>query len=218
MKHYTPELLIKSYALGVFPMAEHREDARIFFVDPPMRGVIPLRPPRLSRGLKRLLRQDPFPTTINQDFAGVIAACREATPRRQDTWINAPIEDLFCTLHRLGFAHSVEVWDDSGQLIGGIYGMALGGAFFGESMFSRVSNASKCALLHMMARVLCGGFVLFDTQFLNPHLVQFGGAEISRAEFQTRLKTALETKAQLPLDSDSSPFIAQLLHDSMVRS
>jgi len=222
MYHYSPETLIKSYALGVFPMAEGRDDDRIFFVDPEQRGIIPLQPPYLSRSMRRLIRRSPLRVTINQAFADVIDGCRELTDQRTDTWINAPIRQLYCALHRLGFAHSLEVWQDdeasSPKLVGGIYGVALAGVFFGESMFSRVSNASKLALLHLIARLRHGGFTLFDTQFINPHLVQFGCEEIPRQDFHERLQAALLTTAQIPLDDDPTPMLDQLLQDSTVIS
>jgi leucyl/phenylalanyl-tRNA--protein transferase len=230
MHHYSPETLIKSYALGVFPMAESHDDERIFFVDPEQRGVIPLDPPHLNRTMRKLIRNSPYQVTINTAFADVIDGCRQITDTRTDTWINHPIRQLYCALHRLGFAHSLEVWDrkitDSHphlderapHLIGGLYGVACAGAFFGESMFSRASNASKLALLHLIARLRHGGFVLLDTQFLNPHLVQFGCHEISRAVFKEKLQHALTVTARLPMDDDPTAMLNQLLQDSTVIS
>ena len=222
MHHYSPETLIKSYALGVFPMAESHDDERIFFVDPEQRGIIPLHPPYLSRSMRRLIRRSPLRVTVNQAFAEVIDGCREITDQRTETWINPQIRQLYCALHRLGFAHSLEVWQDEDgavpSLVGGIYGVALAGVFFGESMFSRVSNASKLALLHLIARLRHGGFTLFDTQFINPHLVQFGCEEIPRQDFHERLQAALLTTAQIPLDDDPTPMLDQLLQDSTVIS
>lgn len=225
MHHFSPETLIKSYAIGVFPMAENRDDKRIFFVDPEQRGIIPLDPPHLTRSMRKLIRRSPYRVTINQAFADVIDGCREITPTRTDSWINDPIRQLYYTLHRLGFAHSLEVWDDndlannkSPKLVGGLYGVALAGAFFGESMFSRVSNASKLALLHLIARLRHGDFVLLDTQFLNPHLVQFGCHEISRENFQKQLRHALTITANMPQDDDPSAMLDQLLQDSTVMS
>ena len=247
MYHFSPETLIKSYAIGVFPMAERHDDERIFFVDPEQRGIIPLHPPRLNKSMRRLIRTSPYRVTVNHAFADVIDGCREITVSRPDSWINPPIRQLYLALHRLGFAHSIEVWDDQGsgtdaglakgagsdedagadadavtdgasKLVGGVYGVALAGAFFGESMFSRVSNGSKLALLHLIARLRHGGFVLLDTQFLNPHLVQFGCHEISRDTFQERLQHALTVTAQLPQDDDPQAMLAQLLQDSTVMS
>ncbi|MEC8728017.1 MAG: leucyl/phenylalanyl-tRNA--protein transferase [Candidatus Puniceispirillales bacterium] len=225
MHHYSPETLIKSYSLGVFPMAESHDDDRIFFIDPDQRGVIPLDPPMVNRSMRKLIRKSPYKVTINKAFADVIDGCREITDTRTESWINDPIRQLYCALHRLGFAHSLEVWDKdhhsadhSPKLVGGLYGVACAGAFFGESMFSRVSNASKLALLHLIARLRHGGFVLLDTQFINPHLIQFGCHEVSRAIFRKQLQYALTVKAHLPMDDDPAPMLDQLLHDSTVMS
>lgn len=235
MYHFSPETLIKSYAIGVFPMAEHHDDERIFFVDPEQRGIIPLHPPRLNKSMRRLIRTSPYRVTVNHAFADVVDGCREITVSRPDSWINPPIRQLYLALHRLGFAHSIEVWDDQGsatdagsgsdadavsdgasRLVGGVFGVALAGAFFGESMFSRVSNGSKLALLHLIARLRHGGFVLLDTQFLNPHLVQFGCHEISRDTFQERLQHALTVTAHLPQDDDPQAMLDQLLEDGVL--
>lgn len=206
-------------------MAESHDDDRIFFVDPDQRGVIPLDPPMVNRSMRKLIRKSPYKVTINKAFADVIDGCREITDTRTESWINDPIRQLYCALHRLGFAHSLEVWDKthhsadhSPKLVGGLYGVACAGAFFGESMFSRVSNASKLALLHLIARLRHGGFVLLDTQFINPHLIQFGCHEVSRAIFRKQLQYALTVKAHLPMDDDPAPMLDQLLHDSTVMS
>lgn len=206
-------------------MAESHDDDRIFFVDPDQRGVIPLDSPIVNRSMRKLIRKSPYQVTINKAFADVIDGCREITDTRTESWINNPIRQLYCALHRLGFAHSLEVWDKthhsanhSPKLVGGLYGVACAGAFFGESMFSRVSNASKLALLHLIARLRHGGFVLLDTQFINPHLIQFGCHEVSRAIFRKQLQYALTVKAHLPMDDDPAPMLDQLLHDSTVMS
>lgn len=206
-------------------MAESHDDDRIFFIDPDQRGVIPLDPPMVNRSMRKLIRKSPYKVTINKAFADVIDGCREITDTRTESWINDPIRQLYCALHRLGFAHSLEVWDKdhhsadhSPKLVGGLYGVACAGAFFGESMFSRVSNASKLALLHLIARLRHGGFVLLDTQFINPHLIQFGCHEVSRAIFRKQLQNALTVKAHLPMDDDPAPMLDQLLHDSTVMS
>lgn len=206
-------------------MAESHDDDRIFFIDPDQRGVIPLDPPMVNRSMRKLIRKSPYKVTINKAFADVIDGCREITDTRTKSWINDPIRQLYCALHRLGFAHSLEVWDKdhhsadhSPKLVGGLYGVACAGAFFGESMFSRVSNASKLALLHLIARLRHGGFVLLDTQFINPHLIQFGCHEVSRAIFRKQLQYALTVKAHLPMDDDPAPMLDQLLHDSTVMS
>ncbi len=186
----TPELLLRAYAGGVFPMAESRDDTEIFWVDPRHRGVFPLDGFRISRSLRRaILRAD---YTVRTDFAfdAVVEGCAD----RPETWINPEIAALYSALHRGGAAHSLEVWRD-GRLIGGVYGVALGAAFFGESMFSRATDASKIALAWLVDRLRAGGFRLFDTQFLTPHLASLGAVEISRAEYRRRLADALGRRA-----------------------
>jgi leucyl/phenylalanyl-tRNA--protein transferase len=214
----SPETLIKAYALGVFPMAEAREDERIFFVDPEERGILPIDAVHIPRRLRRRIRQRPYEVTINTAFDAVIDGCREVTRQRADSWINPQIRQLYCALHRLGFAHSIEVWSKAetgrGELVGGLYGVALAGAFFGESMFSRSSDASKIALIHLMARLKKGGFVLLDTQFSNTHLEQFGVMEIPREMFRQKLEAALATKAAMPMDSDDWPLVQSFLQSS----
>jgi len=214
----SPETLIKAYALGVFPMAEAREDERIFFVDPEERGILPIDAVHIPRRLRRRIRQRPYEVTINTAFDAVIDGCREVTRPRADSWINPQIRQLYCALHRLGFAHSIEVWSKAetgrGELVGGLYGVALAGAFFGESMFSRSSDASKIALIHLMARLKKGGFVLLDTQFSNTHLEQFGVMEIPREMFRQKLEAALATKAAMPMDSDDWPLVQSFLQSS----
>jgi leucyl/phenylalanyl-tRNA---protein transferase len=172
----TPDILLRGYAMGVFPMAEGREDATIHWVDPRRRGVFPLDGFHVSRSLARRILRDDYSVTVDQDFAGVLAGCAD----RPETWINAEIHTLYMALHRTGFAHSLEVWQD-GALIGGVYGVVLGAAFFGESMFSRRTDASKLALAWLIHRLRAGGFRLFDTQFLTAHLASLGAVEISRA-------------------------------------
>jgi len=214
----SPETLIKAYALGVFPMAETREDERIFFVDPEERGILPIQSAHIPRRLRRRIRQRPYKVTINTAFDAVIDGCRAVTRRRSDSWINPQIRQLYCALRRLGFAHSIEVWTrpetGEAELVGGLYGVALAGAFFGESMFSRASDASKIALIHLMARLRQGGFVLLDTQFSNTHLEQFGVVEIPRDAFQQKLEKALATHAAMPLDEDDWPWVQSFLQSS----
>lgn len=215
----SPETLIKAYALGVFPMAESRDDDRVFFVDPDVRGVLPLAGgSQIPRRLRRTVRQRPYQVTVNQAFDAVIDGCRATSERRDDTWINPQIRQLYCALHRLGFAHSVETWrlapDGRPELVGGLYGVALAGAFFGESMFSTATDASKIALVHLMARLVAGGFVLLDTQFSNPHLEQFGVEEIDREAFRDRLQAALVTDARFPLDDDDGSMVQAFLQTS----
>lgn len=186
----TPELLLNAYAAGIFPMAESREDPTLFWVDPDERGIIPLDAFHLSKRLKRTVQQDKFKVTINRNFRQVIQACAKSAKARNDTWINHRIEKLYCELHDHGFAHSVECWHDD-KLVGGLYGVCFEGAFFGESMFHTVTDASKVALVHLVGRLVAGGFTLLDAQFKTEHLEQFGLIEISRADYHIRLKKAL---------------------------
>ncbi len=190
----TPDLVLRAYRAGLFPMAESRAGQRLYWLDPALRGVLPLDGFHLPRRLRRTALSDRFRITADADFAGVIAGCAEPAPGRDDTWINPEIERLFLALHRQGLAHSVEVWHGS-ALVGGLYGVALGAAFFGESMFSRVRDASKVALVHLVARLRLGGFRLLDTQFITSHLAQFGAVEIPKDEYKRRLAEALETEA-----------------------
>ena len=185
--------LLACYARGVFPMADAREDSRVFLIDPERRGVIPLERFHVPRRLARTVRSDPFEVRTDTAFAEVVAACAEAAPGRLETWINVPIERLYNRLHDQGCAHSVECWQ-GGELVGGLYGVALKGAFFGESMFSRRTDASKVALVHLVARLIAGGFVLLDTQFLTEHLARFGAEEIPRREYHRRLDRALRAE------------------------
>ncbi|WP_371157337.1 leucyl/phenylalanyl-tRNA--protein transferase [Jannaschia sp. 2305UL9-9] len=188
----TAEMLLMAYASGVFPMSEDRADDEIFWVDPKLRGVIPLDAFHLSRSLARTLRRAPYVVTVNEAFDHVVGACAD----REETWINRPIQRLYNQLHRLGFAHSVEVWDDE-ALVGGLYGVTLGAAFFGESMFSRRTDASKIALANAVAMLRLDGFQLFDTQFLTDHLASMGAVEISRDAYHARLRQAIEGSARL---------------------
>jgi leucyl/phenylalanyl-tRNA--protein transferase len=185
MSELTPELLLHAYSIGIFPMAEHRDDPEIFWVDPRQRGVFPLGGFHVSRSLARAMRKTPFTQSINRDFKGVVAACAD----RAETWINDEITFLYNALHHKGHAHSLEIWDDD-TLVGGVYGVTLGGAFFGESMFSRRTNASKMALTALVDRLKRGGFTLFDTQFLTDHLASLGAVEISRAAYHAQLEAA----------------------------
>ncbi len=188
----SPEILLRAYAMGVFPMAESRDAAEIRWIDPLRRGVLPLDRFHVSRSLGRALVRPDHAVTTDTDFAAIVDGCAD----REDTWINAEIRALYLALHRAGFAHSVEVRDLSGALVGGVYGVTLGGAFFGESMFSRRTDASKVALAWCTHRLAAGGFTLFDTQFLTPHLARLGAEEIPRAVYHRRLDTALRIKAR----------------------
>jgi leucyl/phenylalanyl-tRNA---protein transferase len=190
METFSARDLLACYARGVFPMADARDDARVFLIDPERRGVIPLERFHVSARLARTVRKDPFEIRIDTAFHDVVEACAAPAPGRPETWINHPIERLYLRLHDLGFAHSVECWSQD-ELVGGLYGVALKGAFFGESMFSRARDASKVALVHLVARLIAGGFRLLDAQFMTEHLAQFGAEEISRREYRKRLERAL---------------------------
>jgi leucyl/phenylalanyl-tRNA--protein transferase len=194
MQGFSAKDLLACYARGVFPMADAREDRQVFLIDPERRGVIPLERFHVSRRLARTVRGDPFEVRTDTAFSRVVSECAASGPGRTETWINYPIERLYGRLHEMGCAHSVECWQD-GRLVGGLYGVALKGAFFGESMFSRTREASKVALVHLVARLIAGGFTLLDAQFMTEHLRQFGAEEISRAEYHRRLKRALAVGA-----------------------
>lgn len=197
MQLLTPELVLSAYSIGLFPMANDRDDPTIHWIDPLHRGVLPLDRFHVPRSLRKTIRRGRFELSVNRDFPAVIAACAEATPDRPRTWLNDDIISLYVDLHRRGHAHSVETWED-GRLVGGLYGLALGGAFCGESMFSRATDASKVALVELVARLRIGGYVLLDTQFVNDHLTQFGIEEITRSAYKARLKKALTIDASLP--------------------
>lgn len=185
--------LLDCYARGVFPMADAREDSRVFLIDPERRGVLPLRGFHVPKRLARTVRADVFEVRVDTAFHEVVLACAASGPGRMETWINRPIERLYLQLHERGHAHSVECWRD-GELVGGLYGVSLGGAFFGESMFSRRRDASKVALVHLAARLIAGGYRLLDAQFMTEHLSQFGAEEIPRLAYHRRLDQALETE------------------------
>ena len=214
---FSPETLIKAYSLGVFPMADSADSHEIKFYDPEVRALIPLawregarHEFHIPRRLARTVRRQPFSVTINRDFATVIDECAAIRDVRNETWINRDIRKLYVALHRLGFAHSVEVWDGE-TLVGGLYGVALRAAFFGESMFSRRTDASKIALVHLVARLRAGGFRLLDAQFTNDHLMQFGIYELNRDMFQERLAAALAGAGDLDLGADSQPMVEDML-------
>ncbi len=199
MPDLTPELLLHGYSIGIFPMAEHRDDPEIFWVDPRRRGVFPLDGFHISRSLSRAMRRTRFTITTNTAFNDVVAGCAD----RADTWINAEIFSLYAQLHTLGHAHALEVWEDD-MLVGGVYGVTLGRAFFGESMFSRRDNASKIALACLVDLLNRGGFTLFDTQFLTPHLASLGAQEITRATYHARLEMALMKTADFTAPAAAS--------------
>jgi len=182
----TPELLLRAYAMGIFPMAETRDAAEVFWVDPRRRGILPLEGFHLSRSLARTIRQTDPRVTLNDSFELVLRACAD----RPDTWINDEIFHLYCDLHEMGYAHSLEVWQKDGALWGGVYGVALGTAFFGESMISPGRNGSKIALAYLTTHLRRCGFSLFDTQFLTDHLASLGAIEVTRATYQKKLRAA----------------------------
>jgi leucyl/phenylalanyl-tRNA--protein transferase len=197
----TPELLLRAYRAGLFPMAETRGSSRLYWLDPELRGVLPLETFHLPRRLRRTVLSERFQVTTDICFGEVLHLCAESGPRRTDTWINPEIERLFGALHEMGFGHSVECWE-AGLLVGGLYGVAIGGAFFGESMFSRQRDASKVALVSLIARLRLGGFTLLDTQFVTDHLAQFGTIEIARQDYRNRLDQALRLDAHWTTAAD----------------
>jgi leucyl/phenylalanyl-tRNA--protein transferase len=194
-RRLTPEILLRAFAIGVFPMAERRNDSEIFWVDPKRRGILPLDRFHLPRRLRRTLRAGRFSVRFDTAFTSVIQACAEQTPARPGTWINDEIVEAYSELHRMGYAHSVEAWRDD-TLAGGLYGVALGGAFFGESMFSRARDASKITLAHLVERLRRDGFVLLDLQFVTEHLHRFGAVEIGREAYRRLLLEAIEVTAK----------------------
>lgn len=191
MSDFGPLDLLNLYANGVFPMAEGRDSNDVFIVNPEERGVIPLDALKISKSLAKVVRAGTFKIRTNTAFSSVVSACAASAPGREDTWINPGIEYLYAELHQMGRAHSVECWQDD-TLVGGLYGVHLGAAFFGESMFSHRTDASKVALVHLVGRLNVGGFKLLDTQFITPHLLTLGAVEISRDAYQARLEKALE--------------------------
>lgn len=193
--HIPPDLLLRAYANGVFPMAESADDPEIFWVRPETRGIIPLDGFHIPRSLLKTVRQGRFEIRFSSDFAGVIAACAESNEGRPSTWINEPIRIAYSELFLRGHCHTVEAWQD-GCLVGGLYGLALGGAFFGESMFSRVTDASKVCLVHLVQRLAERGFVLLDTQFTTEHLKRFGAIDVSRRKYERLLEDARHKTAQ----------------------
>jgi leucyl/phenylalanyl-tRNA--protein transferase len=190
----TPDLLLQAYEVGFFPMAEDADDASLFWVNPPMRGVIRLDQFHVPRRLARTVRQDVYEVRIDSDFEGVIEGCSSGAPGRSSTWINADIRRLYGALFERGACHTVETWQD-GKLVGGLYGVAIGGAFFGESMFSKARDASKVALVHLVGRLIAGGFTLLDTQFITEHLRQFGATEIPAEVYRQALRQAVAVDA-----------------------
>ena len=209
----TPELMLRAYRVGLFPMAETRRGQRLYWLDPELRGILPLDGFHLPKRLLRTVLSGPYEVTSNRAFAPVIAGCAAAAPGREDTWINTDIERLFYELHRQGHAHSIETWHE-GRLVGGLYGVSLGGVFFGESMFSTARDASKVALVHLVARMRLGGYSLLDTQFVTSHLAQFGTIEVPRDTYKALLASAVQASASWPAAPEAATLAAEirLLH------
>lgn len=201
MPDLTPDMLLKAYAVGVFPMAEDRNDPELFWVDPRMRGVILLDTFHVPRSLRKVIRRQTFDVTFDTVFESVIEMCAESTDERPRTWINDKIIELYTTLHRMGHAHCVECWLD-GRLVGGLYGVSLGGVFFGESMFSRVTDASKVTLVYLAAALRLGGYRFIDTQFITKHLAQFGAVEVPRNEYRKLLSHSLGMRTRFETSLD----------------
>jgi leucyl/phenylalanyl-tRNA--protein transferase len=200
----TPEVLLKAYACGIFPMAESAEDPALYWIEPEERGVLPLGAFHVPSRLARTVRADRFTVVCNRDFDAVIDACAEPRPGRTRTWINTRIRKLYGALFAVGHCHTVEAYEDD-QLVGGLYGVSLGGAFFGESMFHRATDASKVALVHLVARLRAGGFRLLDTQFVTEHLKTFGAGEISRRQYHRLLEAAVGVEADFGKLSPHTP-------------
>lgn len=190
----TPELILRAYQAGIFPMAEDAASEDVFWVSPELRGIIPLDAVHISRSLRKTLRTHPYEIRVDTDFAGVIEGCATAGTDRETTWINREIRRLYGALFARGYAHTVEVWDGA-ELVGGLYGLSLGAAFFGESMFHRRTDCSKIAMAHLLDRLRAGGYRLLDTQFVTEHLRTFGGIEIPREDYELRLADALAHSA-----------------------
>ena len=187
----TADILLRAYSIGLFPMADSADDPEIFWVEPDLRGIIPLDTFHVSKSLRKAIRKAPFDIRFDTAFAAVMDGCAEAVDNRPSTWINSTIRALYTELHGLGHAHSVEAWED-GELVGGLYGVSLGAAFFGESMFSRRTDASKICLVHLVERLRAHGFRLLDTQFTTDHLKTFGAIDVPKAEYLVMLQAVVE--------------------------
>lgn len=204
MSDIDAEMLLRAYAYGVFPMAEARDDPELYWIDPERRGILPLDRFHVPKRLARTIRRHPFDIRIDTAFREVMLGCADAAPGRDGTWINERILALYCELNARGRAHSVECWRE-GKLVGGLYGVSLGAAFFGESMFSRETDASKVALVYLVARLIRGGYRLLDTQFVTSHLAQFGAVEISRDDYRSRLARATAESADFHAMPQDAP-------------
>ena len=213
----TPQVLLKAYSCGIFPMAESADDPALYWIEPQARGILPLDAVHVPRRLARTVRQGLFEVRVNSDFEAVVEGCAASRAGRRSTWINARIRSLYGALFQQGRCHTIEVWRD-GRMVGGLYGVALGGAFFGESMFSTERDASKVALVYLCARLAYGGFTLLDTQFVTDHLRQFGTIEVERQEFHRLLEPALARAADfhaLPATVPPERILAILQADSL---
>ena len=205
MSTITPQILLRAYAAGIFPMAESAEDNALYWVEPEERGIIPLDGLKISHSLKKSVRRRLFEVKVDHDFPAVIAECAAKAPGRSSTWINSRIRALYTQLHRMGCCHSVECWQE-GRLVGGLYGVRIGAVFFGESMFSRVTDASKVALVHLVARLNYGGFRLLDAQFVNPHLERLGAIQMPKARYHQVMEPLLALEADFnAFTSDDDP-------------
>lgn len=204
----TPDIILEAYAQGIFPMADSAQDKTYNFYRPDLRGQLPIADLHIPKKLMKTVKKAPYEIAINKDFAGVIDGCADTQKGRNSTWINPVIRDVFIELHEMGHAHSVETWKD-GVLVGGLYGLALGAVFCGESMFSRATDASKIALVHLCGRLQYGGFTTLDTQFTNDHLTQFGIYEIPQEEYEELIKTEMKKKSDFILENISEREIMQ---------
>ncbi|PWB94749.1 leucyl/phenylalanyl-tRNA--protein transferase [Methylosinus sporium] len=200
----TPQILLRAYSIGLFPMAESADEEQLFWVDPQERAIFPLDAFKVSRSLAKTIRSDHFEVRVDTDFDAVIAACAASAPKRENTWINSEIKRLYRKLFDMGFAHTVECWRE-GRLVGGLYGVSMRAAFFGESMFHVETDASKVALAHLVARLVKGGFRLLDTQFITTHLASLGAIEIGRDAYHGLLEEALSAPARFAAWPDDSP-------------
>lgn len=207
----TPEMMLGAYAAGYFPMADEEDPDSLNWYDPDPRGILPLNGFHLPRRLRRTVLSGRFAVSVNTDFPATMRGCAAPAPGRETTWINTPITRIFCALHEMGFAHSVECRLD-GVLVGGLYGVALGGAFFGESMFSTATDASKVALVHLVARLRLCGFILLDTQFGTSHLTRFGGEEIPAADYKATLARAVDMQPRWRDDLDTDMIENEIRH------
>ena len=216
MSGLTPEIVLKAYALGVFPMGEDRHDPSLHWIDPDMRGILPLDTVHVPKRLARTIRSDRYTVHVDAAFQAVIAACAEPASGRRSTWINDEIFSLYGQLHEMGRAHSVECWRDE-QLVGGLYGVSLGAVFFGESMFSREPATSQVALMHLVARLKWGSFQLLDVQFVTRHLARFGAVEISRGLYRSALAAALDRQGSfysMPSDMSGADVLQSITQTS----